>query len=349
MKQKLLLVTFLCLNLILSAQVGGDNVYEFLNFSPSARITALGGNLITVQDDDLALAAVNPATLNKSMHQQLTFNHNIHLAGIGHGYAAYAQYVEKWKATLHAGMQYVTYGEFIAADEFGTINGNFKAGEYAFMLGAGRRIAENYTLGANLKFISSQFEAYNSIGLTADIAAMYHNPEKPFAFTFLLKNIGTQFSTYTEDNREDLPFEIQAGFSQRLRYLPFRVSVIYHNLQRWNITYDDPNSPDEATFFFGEEPSTESDNFFIDNLFRHFIFNGEFLFGKKENFRLRVGYNHFRRQELSVKNLRSLAGFSFGIGFKVNRFRIEYGQGVYHLGGGMNHFSISTNLQEFKK
>lgn len=347
----LLLFPFCMIFLISNAQVGGDNVYEFLNFSPSARITALGGHLITVRDDDVALAYANPAALNQQMHQQLTFNHNIHLAGIGHGYAAYAHYIEKWETTFHTGIQYIDYGDFIAADENGAITGDFKAGEYALTLGAGKRIAENYTIGANLKLISSQLEAYNSFGITADIAAMYQAPDKPVSFTFLLKNIGTQLSQYREENsiREDLPFEIQTGISYRLKYLPLRLSLIYHDLQRWNITYDDPNNPDESTFFLGEEPTVEGDNFFFDNLMRHFVFNTEFLFGKKENFRVRLGYNHQRRQELSVSNLRSLTGFSFGVGLKINRFRIEYGQGIYHLGGSMNHFSISTNLQEFKK
>ena len=68
-----------------------------------------------------------------------------------------------------------------------------------------------------------------------------------------------------------------------------------------------------------------------------------------ENFRLRVGYNHFMRKELSVDNFGSLAGFSLGGGIKVNRFRIDYGHTTFHLGGGLNQFSISTNLQEFKR
>ncbi|MEK7257168.1 MAG: hypothetical protein AAB316_20600, partial [Bacteroidota bacterium] len=87
----------------------------------------------------------------------------------------------------------------------------------------------------------------------------------------------------------------------------------------------------------------------LDNLARHLIFNGEFLMGKKENFRLRFGYNPLRKKELSVRNLRSLAGFSMGIGLKINRFRVEFGRSFVHLGAGANHFSISTNLKEFTK
>ncbi|MBK8192299.1 MAG: hypothetical protein IPK76_03585 [Lewinellaceae bacterium] len=55
---------------------GGQHVFQFLTLSPSARITALGGMQITVQDDDVAFAATNPAALNPAMDGRLAFNHN---------------------------------------------------------------------------------------------------------------------------------------------------------------------------------------------------------------------------------------------------------------------------------
>ncbi|MEN0005816.1 MAG: type IX secretion system protein PorQ [Bacteroidota bacterium] len=330
-------------------QLGGLNTYEFLNLSPSARVTALGANLITIVDDDINLALANPSLLNPAMHQQLSFSHNFHLAGIDHGYAAYGQHFNSIGTTFHAGVQYVNYGDFDQTDEFGNVLGTFAPAEYALTIGAAKPLYERMTVGANLKFISSQFEAYNSFGVAADVAAVFRDTASRFTATIVFKNMGSQITTFREDNFEDLPFEIQIGISKRLRYLPFRFSIIYQQAQRWNIIYDDPNS-DEPTLFLGEEASDDSDvSIFFDNLFRHFIFNGEFLFGKSENFRVRFGYNHFRRRELSVENFRSLAGFSFGAGIKINRFRIDYGYGSFHIGGGVNHLTISTNLREFRK
>jgi hypothetical protein len=349
MIQKILPFLFLsCLSQVLSAQVvGGDNVYEFLNLSPSARVTGLGGNLITVRDDDVNLAFANPSLLNPSMHGQIAFNHNFHLAGIGNGYAAYGHYFDKWNATLHGGIQYVSYGKFDRTDVLGNLSGEFKASEYAFTVGIGKELYERLSVGANLKLVTSQFEEYNSLGVLGDVAAVFHDTSNSLNITLLLKNIGTQLTTYTAGNREPLPFEMQAGISKRLRYLPFRFSIVYRYLDRWNILYDNPDS-EEDTFFFGEE-SSGNDNTFLDNLARHFIFSGEFLLGKKDNFRMRLGYNHLMRKELSVRNLRSLAGFSMGLGLKINRFRIDYGRSFYHLGGGQNHLSISTSLKEFAK
>ena len=351
MNKALLFLCSLFFPFLVLGQVGGDNIYEFLNLSSSARVTGLGGNLITIKDDDIALALANPSVLNPSMHQAISFNHNFHLAGIQHGFVNYGHQIKAWKINMHGGVQYTSYGKFKATNEQGNITGNFKAAEYAIILGAAHQLYENLSVGANLKFISSQFEGYNSTGFATDLAAFYQDSSKSFSATLVVKNLGLQLSAYEGSNKEKLPLDLQFGISKKLKYLPFRFSIIAHNIQRWNILYDDPNK-EETTLLFGDEQGNaerSKTSIFFDNLFRHFIFNGEFLFGRKENFRLRIGYSHFQRKELSVENFRSLAGFSLGVGFKVNRFRIDYGRSFYHIAGGVNHFSISTNLREFRR
>ena len=331
------------------AQLGGQTTFAFLNLSPSARVSGLGGNLITVVDDDVNLAYANPALLNPLMHQQISFQHNFHLGGIQNGYAAYAQYFYRLKMTFHAGIQYVNYGDLKQTNEFGEVEGTFQANENAFVLGASRPLDERLTVGANVKFITSRLETYNSIGFSSDIAAVYSDTASRFVATIVFKNVGSQVSTYREGNFEPLPFDIQVGISKKLRYLPFRFSIIYHNLQDWNIRYNDPNREDQPLFFGEENTGDSKSSIFIDNLFRHFIFNGELLMGAKENFRLRLGYNHFLRRELSVDNLGSLSGFSFGAGIKINRFRIDYGRTIYHIAGGLNHIGVQTNFKEFRR
>jgi hypothetical protein len=349
--QRILLPVLFCAFSALSAfgQLGGQATYEFLNLTPSARVSALGGNLITVRDDDVNLAYANPAMLNAQVHQQLAFNHNFHFGGISNGYAAYGHHLKKADLSLHAGIQYVNYGTFDLTNDRGEIEGQFKASEYAFVLGAAKMVDERLALGANVKMISSQLESYTSLGFTTDLAAMYIDTAKSINISLVFRNVGAQVETYRDANFEPLPFDIQIGISKKLRYLPFRFSVIYHHLDRWNVIYDDP-SRENNTISFGDIDTERSPtSIWIDNFFRHLIFNGEFLLGKKENFRLRLGYNHYMRKELSVENFRSLAGFSFGAGVKINRFRLDYGRTNYHLAGGINHLSISTNFREFMK
>jgi hypothetical protein len=343
------LFSILLLAQVATAQLGSLHTYSFLQLSPSARVTGLGGNLITVVDDDAALAYHNPALLNPAMHQQLSFNHAFLSNGIQHGYASFAHHADAWKTTLHGGVHYVRYGEFAATDEFGTVNGTFKASEYAITLGAGRRLDERLSVGVNAKLITSQMESYRSLGLAADLAAVYADTARKLVFTLVMRNVGTQLSTYRSDNQEDLPYDFQAGFSKRLKHIPFRFSVIYHHLNRWNLLYDNPYDTEDNNLFDEEPVEPGKAAQFVDNLFRHFIFNGELLIGQRESLRLRLGYNHFMRQELSVNNYRSLSGFTFGAGIRISRFRLDYGRNNYHLAGGMNHLSISTNLREFKR
>ncbi len=342
-----LLLTFI-FTLSLNAQVGGDNVYEFLNSPPTARVAGLAGNLITVKDSDVSLGYQNPASLNPEMHLGLSFNYNFHLSGINEGFAAFGYYLEKYKTSLHVGGKFINYGDFITTDEFGNTFNSFNVSENVIFLGASRQLYEKLSVGLNIKAISSSLETYNSFGLAVDLAAMYQDTASNFAITFLTKNFGSQLSTY-QDKQENLPFEMQIGLSKRLKHLPFRWSIIYHNLNTWNILYDDPNTV-ENTLLIGEANTEDGPTkIFFNNLGRHLILNGEFLFGKKEVFNIRFGYDHKLKKELSVDNLRSLAGFSFGLGFKIKMFRIDYGRTFFHLAGGTNHLSISTNLTRFTK
>ncbi len=327
-----------------------SSVFHFLNLPASPRVTALGGHLITVSDADATLALSNPAALQESSHQFLSFNHSFQVAGIQSGYASYAHHFKKIGWSGHLGILYANYGELEWTDEYFTTLGTFKAGETALVMGASKVFAERLNLGMNAKIIQSRLGAYNAAGIAVDFAALYSDTSSQFTATFLFKNIGTQLSAYDEvGSSEPLPFEIQVGLSKRLRYLPLRFSVMYRYLDRWNILYEDPNGEQGILLLDGTVQERTASSIWLDNFFRHFVFNAELLLGKQENFVLRTGYNHLMRKELSLSNFGSLAGFSFGFGLKVRRFRVDYGRGVYHLAGGSHHFSISTHLSAFRR
>ena len=331
-----------------TAQInGGNHAFEFLNLAPSARIASLGGQMNSVSDDDINLAFTNPALLNPSMHQALSFSHQFMPGGIHSGYAAFGYYLDKANLTLHTGLRYIAYGTFDLTDATDEIIGTFNAGEYALTFGAGKQLYERLSIGANIRLINSRFESYSAMGLTADLGAFYQDSSALLGFSFLLRNAGTQLSTYA-GNRQPVPFEMLLGLSKRLRHMPLRFSVTYRYLDRWNVLYDDPNSEEDLFLFPGINNQNAGNNF-IDNFARHLVFGAEFLFGKLDNFRVRFGYDHLKRKEMTVNNLRSLAGFSFGLGFKINRFRIDYSRSANHLGAGISHITISTNLKQFTR
>ncbi len=329
------------------AQIGGSATFQFLNLAQSARTTALGGSQIATKDGDINLGIQSPSLLSDTMHKSLSVNHNFHLADISYGFSAFGYHFEKARINTMMSATYLNYGEFTRADEMGNAIGDFSGKEVAIIVGASRKINERMTAGVNLKWARSLLDTYSSNGMAFDMGLTYENPQKSTITTLVIKNIGLQFSSFNEE-REAFPLDVQIGSSRRLKYLPLRLSLILHDLQKWNLRSDglEDNDP-----IFIDQGSSQSSPFSetLDNFFYHVIIGGEFLIGKNEVFRLRFGYNHQLKQELKVSSFRGLNGFSIGFGFKIKKISFDYGFGSYHLVGGVNHISLSTNLQEWKK
>ncbi|MCH8332007.1 MAG: type IX secretion system protein PorQ [Bacteroidetes bacterium] len=342
MRKTLFLSLSLLITTVAVAQIGGVLTYEFMNLPVSARIAALGGQQIGIKENDLNLAYLNPSLYSLETDRQMTFNTSLYFSGINYGYFGFGHQLDKWKTSAGYGVQFIHYGVMEGRDAMGQTTANFVPGEYVVHAGGSRSYA-NYTYGANLKIIHSVLESYTSFGVAMDFAGMVVDSNRDLNATIVVKNIGTQLTTYVPGNREPIPFEIQAGFS---KYLPFRLSVTLHNLQTFDIRYNDPNEAPEITFTVDstEGPPKEK-KYIADKLFRHFIFGGEMLLS--DNFNIMIGYNHMRRKELTTESLRGLAGFSGGVMIRIKKFRISYSRSWYFVRGGANHFSITTNLIYF--
>lgn len=341
-----LLLICLVIPLLSWAQIGGTKTYNFINLPATPRITATGGNLITVMDDDPGLGFVNPALLNPSMDNKITANSAIYFSGINFGYFGYTRAYEGI-GTFQTGIQYISYGRFSERDETGIQTGSFSASEYNINIGGARQYDDKYSVGANWKMlVSSMGNGYTSLGTALDLALAYSDSSKYFTTTLLIKNIGFQFKAYEGSNREPLPFDIQIGFSKRFKKIPFRISAVYHNLHRFNLRYEDDLQTEQNVF--GEVESGPSNvGIFFDNLMRHFIIGGELTIAKVV--RIGFGYNHQLRQSMIFDSKKGVTGFSFGIGIKIKQFDIGFARGRYHLAGALNHFSIGVNLNKFTK
>jgi len=330
----------------LAAQIGGHYTYAFLNLTNSARVASLGGKSVSLWGDDLNMPFHNPSLLNSSMDQHIVLNYVGYFAGIKYGYASYARDLGR-KGTFAAGMHYSNYGTFTGANEMGAITGEFRAAEYALNLIYSRQIDSLFNIGINVKPIYSNLETYNSLGLAADLGVTYHNPENLFTAALVLKNMGTQVVKYYKSaDAENLPFEIQAGISQKLQHAPFRFSLILQHLQRFDLSYESRvNNSSVYDPLNGESVGKNKLEVFGDKLLRHAIFGMEFIPG--ENFYVNLGYNYQRRQELKIPVSAGMVGFSWGFGMKIKKYRFSYGRATYHLAGASNHFSLSVNLSEF--
>jgi hypothetical protein len=351
LRSSLLLLTLIGCSGVILAQRGGERIFEFTQLPTSARSTALGGSQIAAFTNDYDLVGGNPALLNEEMDKTFIFQHNFYFDGIDNGYAGYARYLPSWQSTFHAGIHYASYGKFTAADEMGNITGEFKAHELSLQAGIAKSLNERMSGGILLQYIQSSLETYTSTGLMLDAGITYKSEDGFNHYALVLRGMGFQFSTYYEgDEPGKMPVDLQLGFSKRLQHVPFRLSILVHDINRWNLRYTSPLE-ETTTLGFGEDMPKQKSSFAdgVDNLFRHFIFGGEILIGKNENVMLRFAYNHQRHQELSVVNLRSLAGFSGGVGINFKAFVLDYGFAVYHQAGSSKHLGIRVPLSSMKE
>lgn len=342
----LLIIPGILLTTGASAQSGGDGVYEFLNMPNSARIAAMGGNFLAIDDDDITISLANPSLITEQMSTNLGLSFVNYYAGINYGFAQYGQNFKNVGMFVGT-MQYINYGTFTEADAAGNKYGEFSAGEYALNIGWGRWLAPRWSIGANLKFIYSSLETYNSFGMAVDIAGTYSNREQKFTASLIARNIGYQVVAYRSGNHEPVPFELQAGVSKGLKHLPLTFSALFTHLERWDLSYDDPNNPSGTDPITGEPIGRSGIEEFADNFMRHLVLGAELKIARVLS--LRAGYNYGRRQEMKVPTKLSTIGFSWGFGIRISKFHISYSRAAYHLVGSPNYFTLTFNLSDFGK
>ena len=322
---------------LLFCQIGGEGTYRFLDLTNSAKVAALGGNQVAFTDNDLELSYYNPSLLSDSMRNQLSINYVSYIAGTGVGYAAYAPHLSG-SSSIAVGIHYVNYGTFNGASETGLPTGTFNAAEYALNLFYSRTITSGWRAGINLKPIFSSFESYQSIGIAVDFGVTYHSKDERTAIAIVAKNMGSQITTYYQNgDRENLPWDIQIGFTKKLTHAPLRFYATANHLNRWDLSYF--NRQASAT------PINDSSEKISSLLMRHLIVGVELI--PEQHVMLRVGYNYQRQKELSVDSRPGLVGFSAGIGLKIAKFSLNYGVASFHLSSTAHYFSLATNLSQF--
>lgn len=342
---KRLLASFLLvIPIIASAQLGGSAVNSVLDVPSSARVAALGGNQIAVYDNDLNLGIYNPALLNKSMADQVSLSYLDWFSDISLGNVAYARHYDSINTTFSASVFYADFGTFNRTDETGMSLGTFSVGEYAIALSAAQQIDSIFSLGATVKYIFSSYDSYSASGVALDAGGVYMHPNKLLTIAAMLRNIGYQIDSFSEE-REKLPFNAQLGLTYKLKHAPFRLGLILENLQKWDLSYDDPNEPAQIDPNTGQ--AIISTPTVVDKALRHIVVNNEIILSN--NFMLRVGYNFRRRAELAVDVKPGSVGLTYGLGIRLKKLHLSYGRGAYHIGGIPNNFTLALRFADFRK
>ena len=329
----------LFLSIEFNAQVGGESVYQFLNLSTSARQLALGGEVLTLVDD-VNQPIWNPAVINPELDNKVSVNYSSYLAGINIGSLSYARLISRRFGTIHGGITYLDYGTLIGADEQGNETGNFGASDLAISVGYAVNLPwTNVFFGANVKLISSNISNFTSSGIAADFGILYYSPYKPYSFTLVARNVGTQIKSFN-GTEEKLPFKVALGASYQLEHVPLKWYATIDNLQQWDVSVANPS--EQTTDLEGNVTSEEVG--FIGNTFRHLVIGGELF--PQSAINLRVGYNFRRAAELKLQNVRTFGGFSFGFGIKMNKLKFNYAYSKFHSATNASTFSLQIDLDK---
>ena len=336
-KKKALLVLSILLLLhpktMIAQSVGGNAVFSFVTLSPSAKMTALGGNNISHLEGDLGMAYLQPAFLNSSMDGQFHLSVKPYLASINQYNFNAAKFSKKANTTIAFGIQYMDYGTIpmtdIAGNELGTIRPN----EYVMQVSAATHYKSNVYIGSSLKFIQSTFGIYQSNGIAADVGIIYKPYEGLSQWAILVNNMGIQLKKFNQ--KENLPFNITAGYSKKLANAPFEFSLTAQRLTIWDNAYNDP------AFNLIEGYKSPSK---YQNLFNHLILGTTLEIGN--SFSVLLGYNFLRRYDLNIQNqANGLNGFSAGCTFQVNNIQIQYANAFFQ--NNLNHHI--TMFYQFSK
>ncbi len=347
-KKSALIISFLVIFSSFSySQIGGTTGYQFLEQPISARIAALGGNVASINDNDVNIGFVNPSMINSGMDNSMALNYINFFTGTNYTSIQYANSFKK-AGSFMGTLQYMDYGKIDYADENGNLGGTFGAYDMAVTIGWGRQLDSSFSVGAAAKLIYSSYESYNSFGMAVDVAGTYVT-KSGFSMSLVARNLGMQITTYHPSaSRDPLPFDLQYAVSKRLAHVPIRFSLIYDHIEKWDLTYQDPSNPSGGFDPISGEPKYKSGFAkFGDQFMRHIIIGAELYIGK--NLILRGGYNYRRRQEMKVEDRMGMVGFSWGLGVRIYKFRINYSRVTYSLAGSPNYLTIAFDLDAFSK
>ena len=324
---------FLCCSSI-SAQIGGSNTYQFLELSPSPRHMALGTWVSTLSPNSIHSALANPAMVSDSIQGQVVLNYQPYFAGINRGTAAAVFGIKEGQSIL-VDTRFIHYGTFDETNTLGETIGEFSGNEVTLGVAYAHHFpSKDLFVGARINLISSTLAEYNSIGFTADLGLYHASSTSRYRFGLVARNIGSQIRTY-DSVKESIPFSLSFGISSELQYLPLRWHLSIDHLQNWNLAYVNPNQ--QQTNFEGELIGEDSN--FFDELIRHLAFGAE-LFPDRA-FSLQIGYNFLRSAELSITNVRSFSGLSFGFGINLRKFRFNYSHARFNAAGNTNFLGLT--------
>lgn len=291
--------------------------YNFLRLPVSAHAAALGGDNITIIEDDPTLTFNNPALLGSVSDKTMNLNFMTYMQGAITGSASFSRTINN-KASWAATAQYVDYGKMKETDASNIQTGEFSARDIALSGAFSYLLAKNLMGGITAKFITSYIGQYNSIAVGVDLGLNYYNPDTEWSFSAVARNLGGELKAYDEEYGK-MPLDVMVGATKRLGNSPLRLSASLVDLTHWNYKF-----------------------------INHWVFGVDILLG--EQFYVAAGYNLRRANEMKIvandeeKGSSHGAGISLGAGLQLERFKLQVAYGKYHVSSSSLMINLSYSL-----
>ena len=314
MKKGVFVVIFVLTAIILRAQESQE-AYSFLRLPVSAHVAALGGDNITINDDDPTLIFHNPALIAGVTDKSLNLNYMTYMEGCKTASASFVK-AYKERATWGVSAQYMDYGKMKQTTVENIDQGEFSAkdialaGTFTYLLG------NKVSGGITARFISSTIGSYSSAAVAIDLGINYLNEEMGLSLSAVAKNLGGQVKAYN-DEFERIPLDLQIGITKRLIGSPLRLSATLTRLNNWD-----------------------------QGLIKHLAIGGDLLLGTK--FYVSAGYNFRRSSEMKINDSEGDsnhgAGVSLGGGIQLQRFKLNVGYAKYHVSASSLLINVTYSL-----
>ena len=286
-------------------------VYSFLRLPVSAHAAAVGGENISMTEDDPTVIFHNPSLINNVSDKSINLNMMTYMQGTTTASAAFVKAAND-RASWGVSAQYMAYGSIkemtVSNEQTGTFSPKdiALAGTFAYLL------ADRFSGGITGRFISSTIGSYSSAAVGFDLGVNYLDEDKGWSLSAVAKNLGGQIKAYDEDF-ERIPFDLQLGVTKKLIGSPLTLHLTMSRLNNWD-----------------------------QGLIKHVAVGADVYL--MESIYLAAGYNFRRSSEMKIvetddKESNHGAGLSLGAGLQLQRFKLQLAYAKYHV----SSYSILIN------
>ena len=181
MKRALIVTLALCSMASVRAQES-KTAYNFLRLPVSAHVAAVGGDNITLTDDDATLIFHNPSLINGVSDKTVNLNFMTYMEGAKTASASFIKGAGD-RGTWGVIAQYMDYGTIKQTSADNQDLGTFSArdimvgGTFAYAL------TNSISGGITAKMISSHIAGYNSLAVGVDLGVNYYNEDTKWSLS----------------------------------------------------------------------------------------------------------------------------------------------------------------------